>query len=50
MFNSLAWKRNDIVKVQVDSEDISSLHISDMEGNRIPYQVIEENGDEMLVF
>jgi alpha-mannosidase len=50
VFNSLAWKRNDIVKVQVDPEDISSLHISDMEGNRVPYQVIEENGDEMLVF
>jgi len=43
VFNSLSWKRNDVVKIELELGDKNNYKIYDIEGNEISSQIIQKD-------
>lgn len=50
VFNSLTWKRTDIVEVPLSSFANKDFTIIDIEGKAVPHQIVEKTSGEYVLF
>ncbi|MFQ6095390.1 MAG: glycoside hydrolase family 38 C-terminal domain-containing protein, partial [Candidatus Bathyarchaeia archaeon] len=50
VFNPLSWRRKSIAEVSMTEIPKKNFHILDQNGAEVPFQIVEDEGEEKLIF